>query len=95
MKRILVHFCLGILILSGIIYASLQALDKMTLHGATILVPNLSSYSIYEVEDQYGCTLHLLYIITLTRATHMNIKSISSHSMRSMFTVEVVSLCLA
>ena len=62
MKRILVHFCLGILILSGVIYASLQALDKMTLHGETILVPNLSSYSIYEVEDTLTA-LNLRYTV--------------------------------
>ncbi len=51
MKRLFVHLCLGLLFLSGAIYASLVSLEKLTLHGDTILVPNLSSYSIYEVAD--------------------------------------------
>ncbi|MEZ7838321.1 MAG: PASTA domain-containing protein [Flavobacteriales bacterium] len=51
MKRLFVHLCLGLILLSGVIYVSLQGLEKLTLHGDTILVPNLSSYSIYEVED--------------------------------------------
>tara|TARA_B100000795_G_scaffold24168_1_gene16139 strand:- start:1465 stop:2280 length:816 start_codon:yes stop_codon:yes gene_type:complete len=54
MKRIFVHLCLGLLLLTGVIYGSLQGLEKLTLHGDTILVPNLSSYSIYEVEDTLG-----------------------------------------
>ena len=51
MKRLFVHLCLGLVLLSGVIYGSLVGLEKLTLHGDTILVPNLSSYSIYEVED--------------------------------------------
>jgi beta-lactam-binding protein with PASTA domain len=62
MKRLFVHFCLGLLILTGVIYGSLKALDKMTLHGETILVPNLSSYSIYEVEDTLSA-LNLRYSV--------------------------------
>ena len=62
MKRIIVHFCIGMLLLSGVIYASLEALDKMTLHGETILVPNLSSYSIFEVEDTLS-TLNLRFSV--------------------------------
>ena len=62
MKRLFVHLCLGLMFLSGVIYASLQGLDKMTLHGQTILVPNLSSYSIYEVEDTLS-TLNLRYSV--------------------------------
>ena len=51
MKRLFVHLCLGFVLLSGVIYGSLVGLEKLTLHGDTILVPNLSSYSIFEVED--------------------------------------------
>ncbi len=62
MKRLVVHLCLGLLFLSGVIYAALQGLEKITLHGQTILVPNLSSYSIYEVEDTLSA-LQLRYSV--------------------------------
>lgn len=51
MKRILIHLCLGLLVLGTVVYASLQSLEKMTMHGQTILVPDMRSYSISEVED--------------------------------------------
>ena len=51
MKRIIFHFTLGIFGLLILVYASLRVLDKMTLHGESILVPDMRSYSIYEVED--------------------------------------------
>jgi|TARA_B110000977_G_scaffold197219_1_gene279210 beta-lactam-binding protein with PASTA domain len=71
MKRLFVHFCLGLLILTGVIYGSLKALDKMTLHGETILVPNLSSYSIYEVEDTLSA-LNLRYSVVDSGAYNAN-----------------------
>jgi len=51
MKRLLVHVFLGLLFLSGTVYITLLGLEKQTLHGQTILVPDLKSYSIFEVED--------------------------------------------
>ena len=52
MKRLLVHVFLGLLFLSGTVYITLLGLEKQTLHGQTILVPDLKSYSIFEVEDK-------------------------------------------
>lgn len=51
MKRILVHICLGLFLLVALVYAALQGLEKMTRHGESILVPDMRSFSIYEVED--------------------------------------------
>jgi len=51
MKRIIKHFVLGVLLLVGVIYFALDGLERVTLHGQTIEVPNLKSYSIYEVQD--------------------------------------------
>ena len=62
MKRIIVHICLGILVFLGVVYAALQGLDKMTLHGESILVPDMHSFSIYEVEDTLTA-LHLRFSV--------------------------------
>ena len=62
MKRIIVHICLGLLVLVGVIYTALQGLDKMTRHGETILVPDMRSFSIYEVEDTLNA-LHLRFSV--------------------------------
>lgn len=62
MRRIVVHICLGIFLLLGVVFAALQGLDKMTLHGESILVPDIRSFSIYEVEDTLGA-LHLRFSV--------------------------------
>ena len=62
MKRIIVHICLGIVLLLGVVYAALQALDKMTMHGESILVPDIRSFSIFEVEDTLRA-LHLRFSV--------------------------------
>ena len=51
MKRIVFHFLSGIILFFGFIYSALLFLDHITLHNETILVPNLKSFSIHEVED--------------------------------------------
>jgi beta-lactam-binding protein with PASTA domain len=51
MKRVIFHICLGLSVFYALIYLSLQSLDSITLHGQDILVPDLKSFSIYEVED--------------------------------------------
>ena len=62
MKRIIVHICLGLLFLSGVVYGALQGLDSMTRHGETILVPDMRSFSIYEVDDTLTA-LHLRFSV--------------------------------
>ena len=62
MKRIIVHICLGIVLLLGVVYTALQALDKMTMHGESILVPDIRSFSIFEVEDTLRA-LHLRFSV--------------------------------
>ena len=51
MKRIIVHLFLGVFVLTALVYVSLRELEKLTMHGESILVPDLRSFSIYEVED--------------------------------------------
>ena len=51
MKRVVFHLSLGMSFLYTFIYFSLKSLDSITLHGQDILVPDLKSFSLYEVED--------------------------------------------
>ena len=67
MKRIIFHFTLGIFGLLILVYASLRVLDKMTLHGESILVPDMRSYSIYEVEDTLSSLELRFSIVDLER----------------------------
>ena len=63
MKRIVFHICSGLSVLSALIYFSLQSLDSITLHGQDILVPDLKSFSIYEVEDTLGSLQLRFYVV--------------------------------
>ena len=51
MKRLLLHIFFGFIILFSFVYLSLYSISEITMHGETILVPNLRSFSISEVED--------------------------------------------
>lgn len=51
MKRILMHIFLGCIVLLGFVYIALQSISEMTMHGNSILVPDLRSFSISEVKD--------------------------------------------
>lgn len=51
MKRLLLHVFLGFILLFSFVYLSLQSISEMTMHGESILVPDLRSFSISEVED--------------------------------------------
>jgi len=62
MKRILIHLSLGIILLFSLVYFSLQRLEKMTLHGKSILIPDMRSFSISEVEDTLE-TLNLRFSV--------------------------------
>ena len=62
MKRIIVHLFLGVFVLVTLVYGSLRILDKMTMHGESILVPDIRSFSIYEVEDTLS-NLHLRFSV--------------------------------
>ena len=51
MKRLFLHVFLGFIILFSFVYFALQSISEMTMHGESILVPDLRSFSISEVED--------------------------------------------
>ena len=51
MKRLLLHVFLGFTILFSFVYLALQSINEMTMHGESILVPDLRSFSISEVKD--------------------------------------------
>ena len=51
MKRLFLHVFLGFTILFSFVYLALQSISEMTMHGESILVPDLRSFSISEVED--------------------------------------------
>lgn len=71
MKRILLHISLGVLLLASVVYVSLQSLEKMTLHGQSILVPDMRSFSISEVEDTLN-TLELRFSVVDSGAYNAN-----------------------
>ena len=51
MKRLLLHVFLGFFILFSFVYLALHSINQITMHGESILVPDLRSFSISEVED--------------------------------------------
>ena len=51
MKRLLLHVFLGFIVLFSFVYFALQSISEMTMHGESILVPDLRSFSLSEVED--------------------------------------------
>ena len=57
MKRLLHHVFLGFIILFSFVYLALHSISQITMHGESILVPDLRSFSISEVEDTF-CLLY-------------------------------------
>ena len=51
MKRLFLHAFLGFTILFSFVYLALHSISEITMHGESILVPDLRSFSISEVED--------------------------------------------
>ena len=51
MKRLLLHVFLGFIMLFSFVYLALDSISEITMHGESILVPDLRSFSISEVED--------------------------------------------
>lgn len=71
MKRIILHISSGLLFLALVVYFSLQTLDKMTLHGQSIKVPDMRSFSISEVEDTLN-VLNLRFSVVDSGAYNAN-----------------------
>lgn len=51
MKRLFLHVFLGFIILFSFVYFALQSISEITMHGESILLPDLRSFSISEVKD--------------------------------------------
>ena len=51
MKRLFLNVFLGFIILFSFVYLALHSISEITMHGESILVPDLRSFSISEVED--------------------------------------------
>ena len=62
MKRLFLHVFLGFIILFSFVYFALQSISEMTMHGESILVPDLRSFSISEVDDTLA-TLKLRFSV--------------------------------
>ena len=57
MKRLLLHIFFGFIILFSFVYLSLYSISEITMHGETILVPNLRSFSISEVDSMTSVSI--------------------------------------
>lgn len=62
MKRIFIHISLGVLLIVIVVFTALRSLENMTMHGESILVPDMRSFSINEVEDTLR-TLNLRFSV--------------------------------